>query len=565
MTRSDDNRPQPKFTIEELRQQADNLVANRMRNAPGLENIELNRTLPLYLLDPDGRQSRQELPHAIQQWLEARKGSIAQLSAPLGQGKTITTCTLQRQLQRIYPEKVCVWIPMRNIQSIDVSHPERLILKLLGLDGSLSLNRDCHNRSEIFSCVILDGVDEFLTTESGTYAQVTLINILQGLCEAGVPTLLSGRDIALENSYLHHHLHETLDALQRQHSLGHPILKLQLQTWKDTPELRQVLRERVSDAYVDREDNNLTRTNHQKLISRQLDRIKIGVLQSPLLFGLAHQILVQQISCADSEISLDALDRDITSEWDLIESWILSCLARDTLTRNIGQSSSTQRRSVAKRIALYLACCGSGISGVSIYKLDCNSKQWIWGILKACSLEDQSKVEGIKTLLLRERFDEMLNCCLLKTSNSGQHIAPFHQQILVHLAAEAIEASIQGQENFDISSYRSLEFQNISWTEIGRELQIDGLEGLGKVLDRYIDGRALNHNSEFNQAISYWVKHRYHPKIKSKIDLQNLFDIGEIETSDKTAEYFKRLRIIVEVHRANGEGKVELHQNEWPR
>jgi pantothenate kinase-related protein Tda10 len=99
------------ISIQALREKAHSLMTNGMRNSPGLfdrRNDKLNRTLPVYLAEPNDRQSRQELPHRINQWIDEKKGLIAQLSAPLGQGKTIATCTLQRQLQRIYPDKVCV-------------------------------------------------------------------------------------------------------------------------------------------------------------------------------------------------------------------------------------------------------------------------------------------------------------------------------------------------------------------------------------------------------------------------------------------------------------------------
>ena len=103
--------------------------------APGLFDAkrpvgkQIMRWLPLYLKNPETLQA--ELPYTIGAWLEAGGGPIAQLSAPLGQGKTIATCILQQQLQRQYPDQVTIWVRMRWVRDISLTET-RLIPSLLG-------------------------------------------------------------------------------------------------------------------------------------------------------------------------------------------------------------------------------------------------------------------------------------------------------------------------------------------------------------------------------------------------------------------------------------------------
>ena len=211
----------------------------------------------------------------------------------------------------------------------------------------------------------------------------------------------------------------------------------------------------------------------------------------------------------------------IDSSWELTQKWIDRCLSSDNLRNQPNNPSGPlERRQVAQRIALYLAVCGHGISGVEETVLDDEDFRWIWGALTPCSDKNINRVEGCTNVDFIKRAEEMLSCCLQACSLPGC-IAPFHQQILVHLAAEALETLAIGQKEINFSTQPNIPFESRQiWNDIGKALDLDGLKHFGEVINRYIGGPALDSDSEFNQMLRYWVTHRYGQRLLANINLE---------------------------------------------
>lgn len=538
------------LSVDDLREEADNRVQEEFKNAQGIYdplrpkdqemqklplfiNAQNQAQLPEYLKHLDGKQF--ELPNIIIPWLEKGGCPIAQLSAPVGQGKTIATCILQQELHYKYLNKVAIWIRMGGISCSLETERNRIIPSLLGMSGYCNL-------SDI-KCVILDGIDEYLNQGSGNKNLEKLRQILVTLCRARVPIVISGRDIALGNSFLYKRFQRMLKSIQSRyaHSSLEQSMTFELLPWKDE-QMRKHLKDRLHGA-ISENDWTYYWPESQSVKFRigvtneLLNNINYGLLTSPLLFGLAYDLLATQLRNPSTEIC------EISTRFDLIRTWIGSCMERDDLNRASDNNPSNveDRRIVTQRLALYLVCCGKGSVGVEKNTLDHEDFEWIWGSLKACPAPSSSIAEGLKHQNFKDRVEEMLNCCLLQLYPANGYIAHFHSQILVHLAAEAIDELMKVPDKIDFPTPAPPHTD--IWVEIRKRLPqplFSGLDIFGEIVTRYIDSPTLNSNSDFGEALSYWMEYKIQDQPIPDIDLQQLYQSQPTSGTNNTSDLFDR-------------------------
>lgn len=510
------------MTIRELITQIDEDISIYLKNAFGLGDGEM--FLPIYLREIDQKTQSREAIDIISEWIDQgeQRVSIAQISAPIGSGKTIITFGLRESLQKDCDgEKAVIWFPAKAIPiNTVVTTPSGLLPSLFpGVLGIGSLRN--------IYCFILDGVDEFLSQGSKSSNRITLANILETLCQARIPIIISSRDVGFINSSAtSSNLENIIQTLCKKYNLNYKNdlvkpLSLEILPWEDNTSTRRTLVSRLLKFSTERQTGI-----REEEIQAKVDNIRQKVLTTPLLFGLAYELI-------RADLNSQQQTPRITNEWELTKLAIDKCFARDG-SRAQFLSQDEVRRCVAQRIALYLVCTGRGISGIEISELSNLSLHWIWQLLK--QPEDSEKDPNA---VLDGRDEELIHCCLLKACPQ-KRLAPFHQHILSHLAAEGFESLFSGETIIYPTEF-NFPLQQNPWSTIGEEIGVPSLSNLGELISRHVKGAALNPNSDFEQALRYWITHQ-HPEIQApNINLIDFYCFSSEDSETESALYGRRI------------------------
>lgn len=508
------------MSVDDLRRRIQERIRLELANAPGLSDDRGSEQGPLPIRAKALGQDRpEELEEILTRWhTNPTAPPLALLSAPLGGGKTIATCSSQRTLTTA--DRVAVWIPMRDMPTMMAAselHPQSLIGALAGMN-----NASVEIGARDVTCAIFDGVDEFFSKGDEGPLLTTFSAVLQRLWEMRIPVLLSGRDIALGNSPLYGRIRELADALCRQRSFQE-AMRLELLPSSD-PEWRKALEGRLMKSLLPQEwDAHLARTGASSIeaaIHDQLKMMRHGVLESPLLFGMAHAVFRRVLRGESNAPTL-------RSAWDLTSVWLDECVDRDIL-RFVARTPRERRRLVAQLLALYLSITGNDFNGVSLDTLR-DEAPWVW--------EPLTKVEGAQDAF-ESCKEELVHCCLLRVGQA--RFAPFHPGILEHLASEGLEAIVRGTYQARVMGKAS-PLKNPPWKEIGEKLSLPGMRNLGRILDCHVDGSAFRFGSTFRDVVSYFARHRFNKVEGPPVRLMNHSRIKGGDADSEEGELARRI------------------------
>ena len=424
-----------------------------------------------------------QLDTYVDHWLTSEDSAVAILTAPLGGGKTMATCLLPELLNReIFLNKIVLWIPLRDTNFLFSEDPDETIIKLLSKHNKLSEPVDIWSQKAGIDCIILDGLDEALYASRDNNQVKNWLSILLRRAQAAVTKpriLISGRDVILERSVIDRQLLNHLESFCNRRSLliSHQPQQLHLREWKDD-EIRSHLEEELEkDWGVD-------------TASRLMDMVRPGILASPLLFGLAYEVLTK---IAESQEKFTGLFT-INNEWDLISNWIRLIIERD-MDKHPGNISTENRRKVAQEIALFLCLSGKEKTGVQILEIE--QKLNKYGLISI----------GQQELFEYDAF-ELKIACLLRERNS--YFSIFHDVILIHLAAEALERLVQEYQELEIKTDNLAQNRIPFLNEFSQLVELPGLPKVIDLLRIIIDDiSVIQSNSSFPEVLKYWISYKW--------------------------------------------------------
>jgi hypothetical protein len=403
-----------------------------------------------------------ELGEYVGSWLANPAGAaVALLSGPIGAGKTLGTCQVHTRLQTPRRSPLDLWIPFRDTDLFD-HDPDQAIRKLLLLDHPINL---WHSD---LRCLILDGLDEGMS-KHGTDRVLRWLNILlDRAAEAGSKprVLISGRDVVLDRACVHRELRGGLEAFCTVRGTG-PPLELTLRPW-DGATLHGILHQYLVERLGERQ------------AAERMQLVQPDALTSPLLYGLAYELLTEKEGLAG-----EAAAPPLASSWDLTSRWIDFMIGQNLL-RHRGPSDGARRRRAAQAVALLLAVSGRGVGGATLNELEEQpllDRIWFAGDAPAGGpLEESAR--------FAERSWELRKGCLLRC-HDGRY-APFHERILIHLAAEALVDGLGAREESGAPPPPPADLDSL--------LEDDAKFGPAP--------EALQPGSVFEEVLSYWARHR---------------------------------------------------------
>ena len=444
---------------------------------------------------------------------------LIELSGPVGSGKTVATCQLQREMSMAMADRVCVWMPM-GLHPPDLTGdtaPADLIPRYFGLQGSCE--------PEDISLVVLDGLDEFLYQRHGPDRRRQASSFLQALLNDGIPVVVGAREVAMRSGSVRRCLND-LAGLGASKQLG-----LEMALWKDTNARRRALAERVFGSLT----QGATRIPAAGLLNllRGIARdIPQGVLEWPLLFGMAYDVLAlaawrlwERVNGQHGKFVAELeLPASLGGERSLMEEWVTEGLKREGILRN-SPSSAEDRRSVLRRFALLAAVSGRGVSGLS--SADLQPERWVWG-----PLTPQTSDPGGGDGDFEQRSAELTECCLLWAAGDEERLRVPHPQILAHLAAEALEELACGSGSLGLHETPKAPALKTLWDEVGFQAGHDRFSLLGGLLERKLGESAADPETSLHQTFQYWHKHWPAGEKSFNLDLPGLYGPHRKQTTE---------------------------------
>jgi hypothetical protein len=404
-------------------------------------------------------------------WLEAckqdaaayRRQPIAVVSAPMGGGKTISTCLLAKRLQDRDASDVVVWMTM-------------------GREWK-ELPREEFDHA---SCVILDAADEYLWGHDVPERHRNLVILLQRLAEARIPIILSCRDYREGQAHITRLVRRLVSVIRESVSDDHDDSELvwELARWNDA-ELRAELSTRLL----------LQPRATRPAVERQLERLQRGLLDSPLLFGLAFDALAEELETAGGPESRTAETQRFKTPRELTSYWVKRMINRHELQFPAIPDAAAIRLQVAQDVALLAT-----LRGVARLPLDWvrDNAEWAWGRLEALAIR-----AGWQTPLSRfERCqNELCLTCLLHASAEEPPALSFpHEQILIHLAAQRLDDLLGG----NAPRADGPTALNELWQDVGHLLGLGSAQTFNTIAQELRPG-AVDIGSLFYQTCAYWA------------------------------------------------------------
>lgn len=422
-----------------------------------------------------------QLDTYVAHWLTSEDSAVAILTAPLGGGKTMATCMLPELLnQETFLNKNVLWIPLRDTDFLFSEDPDETIIKLLSKHNRLQEPVDIWSRNAGIDCIILDGLDEALYASRDNNQVKKWLSILLRRAQAAVTKpriLISGRDVILERSVIDRQLFNHLQSFCNRRSLlvSQQPLQLHLREWKDEEIRTHLEGELKKDWGID-------------TASKLMDMVRPGILTSPLLFGLAYEVLTEIAETQDKIPKVPT----INNEWELISNWIRLIIARD-MDKYTGNISEENRRKVAQEIALFLCLLAQEKTGVEIAEI----RQ---------KLEDYGLISIGQELFEYDDF-ELKVACLLRERNGCFSI--FHDVILMHLAAEALERLVQNHQDLEIKTDNLTQNRIPFLNELSQLVERPGIPKVIGLMRIIIEHKAIQNDCSFPEVLDYWIRYKW--------------------------------------------------------
>jgi hypothetical protein len=417
----------------------------------------------------------------IRGWLEEDSAEVMLVTAPLGGGKTMSTCQLPGLLGSSDGEAsgrqgVVLWIPIRDLKISKKQHPTDAISLLLRRKRRFRNPLDLWGKAGGIGLIVIDGIDEPFASIQGREELIDWLNTFFQ-CVARAPcsprVIISGRDVFLAPSVIDQQLDEMIRSICRMRRSGSSPERLSLKEWNDS-ELRAMLEEQLVHGGIGRD----AARDLINLVARD-------VLSSPILYGHALYVLQKE-----------AQRRPISTAWQLTERWIELIIDEDWRNHR-GQTPTERRKYAAQEISLYLAA--SGIGGLSARKGDLVALENVG--LRALAENPE---------LLEDRAFELRHGCLLSVHDGK--LRPFHAAILNHLAAEAMER-LGHSEPFDRSvPYRFPTSIGTFIAELSQLLNTPHFAAIVAIIARSCTNDYLaQFDSVMRDVVRYWIAQRKWP------------------------------------------------------
>lgn len=386
-----------------LREWVGKSLKDALRRAPGRKFVTNDGTsLPDYLKCSGPRRTLQEV---ASDWLEEFRLAqrldrlpsrpIAVVSAPIGGGKTIATCHLAETLQERNPADLVVWT-------------------------ALGANEHYIWSDEIrqADCVILDAVDEYLYNwHSMEFDHRRLHDMLRARKEGGRPTIISCRDYQQAGTYVTGWIRDMVGAISNDHAAV-----WELDIWDDTL-LRGELAARL------RSLPQMQRPGADPaLVDRQIERLRSGVLQNRLLYGLALDTFTSEIENASGGVYQISTPRQLTAEW------VTAMINRhvELQARQLLPGGREACRHLAQDIALSAALAGS--SQIPVEAI--SNSNWV---RQPPARTGRDRAAGNASGPDERIREDLFRSTLLAHSGDGRTVSFLHDQILIHLASERLD------------------------------------------------------------------------------------------------------------------------------
>lgn len=389
------------------------LLPRRIEDGPGVQDGPQVQ---------DGPEA-DELGPAVLAWLKDKHGpAVAILASEMGAGKTVATSQLPfricRQLDADGDSGSVLWIPCSDINWFDKNPNSALLDFLAMLPPQGCPLPDLWGNEAKVRLVILDGVDEFLSTHDrerharGLEWLRQLLNRLRS-ARATPRFLISGRDVVLGESFINPQISELLSYMCV--VLGPAVPDAN----QRAPKLFRLLA--LDDKYLRRTLERWLLLRSQGLAETIVKSIRPGLLSSPVLYGYAVRLLEAFVS---NEIPLERL-REIDNEFDLTAWWIERLLMEDTPRVS---APASVRREAAQAIALHLTVSGTGAAGLTLDEIR--------------EIADSPGL-SINPCLFANDCADLRNGCLLR-ERGGARLSLFNDSLTIHLAAEGLHRLITG-------------------------------------------------------------------------------------------------------------------------
>jgi hypothetical protein len=345
--------------------------------------------------------------------------------------------------------------------------------------------------------MVLDGVDELLAQRGERSVRDWFERLFADPQFGSTRVLLCGRDEAFSEGQIYADFEETLRArvLKMSGGRGQSMARFSLKPWA------------LGDKVGALEELLPPGQALQTLILPL-------VVQSQLLFGLAYSWL----ATADRS----AATVPIRSEWQLIRHFLDRILLDQG---KYGARRMGDRRRVVQGLSLFLALSGAGTSGISLAKLRKDpALALLWRQIESIARNGGKRGNPLAYVA----FSLMLK------APRGNY-APFHPQILTHLAAEALVEII---ERDDILLPRTNgkvpPVLGRVWSSLAGWLDQPGLLRLLPFVRRHIEPQALLPRSELDQVMRYWAR-QVPASEASPLVLPSLEGFSELGEQDRLA------------------------------
>ncbi|HLX08026.1 MAG TPA: SUMF1/EgtB/PvdO family nonheme iron enzyme [Thermoanaerobaculia bacterium] len=366
----------------------------------------------------DGRRTEPGLK-PILGWLRREGPPISILTGKLGTGKTVASCVLQRTLSRpAETGALDLWVPFWRLKlRKSRGFPLRDLLEALGLrdDADEILHAPLR-------CLILDGVDELIYQSSARELQDWFGRLFQeiDLVRSRPKLLLVGKDVVFSSPGAFTDLLRERCARAERFPGPH---RFEMEPWQES-----LFEDRLA-LLLERKLQERFRAVVAAEVQRRLRLLAPKVLSSPLFYRFAYDYL-----------SKPAVFRGVRDQRELMQSWL-----EDILREQTGAAASlADRLDAAVGIATYLVLSGRGTAGATLEELQGEKGlQGIWAKLR--SERDATPARGDSDLqpAVRRAVRELKHTTLMGCTNG--RFAPFHEQVLIHLAAEGIGRILAAQ------------------------------------------------------------------------------------------------------------------------
>ena len=397
---------------------------------------------------------------------------ISILSGKIGSGKTNFSLRLARHLiEDLHNTNYSVfWLPMRLSKFYENS-PKKYIRDQLSLKPSI--DPFILSNSNLKTVFIFDGIDEILAQRNELDVVNWLKIFFDELDRKSDKILLVGRNEIFGPNTLYKKLWNCLQLFCESPQV------FEVKSW-DYNAHRVVLDELWNEKNSKYQNSTMDTIVPPELVS------------SPLIFGLLYKLL------SNSE---EPLFDPFTNEKAITNKCIKQIFDREEQKpNNLDDDMRSLARVFIKEFSLVLCSNGKGLSGMTIDELLKNQ-----GIKKELSpCYDQNTCSETINNRIEENLKQLFSFSLVSCDDGSY--APYHQHVMVHLAASALESICKLENKSLFNSFESKPSEKILqyWYHLECRTGIEGIKNIGSYLFNFIEHSSLNPNSDLDKVFRYW-------------------------------------------------------------